>query len=459
MATASLTGLPLELLVHLIAVYLPTEDLGALRLTDKYLEKALFDTFAREFFTKRQFMLSTSSLQTLVDISRHGALNKTLKHVIIGMESFQSFQDADPGFWNLSDAQRRVFFAGFADQFSLMSSGHDRTLLVEAFRNLPNLDTIGIRDYSANGRVRDGGRWSSYGAPTISRQLGYDLQIYSNEFASCVFQLVMQALADANRVIPSIETILRGQLAGLTDLAFYLRSPDRKIDAVLSGLEQLLLTLHFTNSLRGTLNVDLLFLGSFLLRTPSLKHLRLNFQKPHTSTTYTVLQHLVTTPNLLPSLQRLDLGMMSTSPDTLLQIMSKFSVTLQHVSLWKTELRYDNSVLWNDSEDRYNPWPRVLRVISTTSHLSRMTLGCLGQLSEHEEPIHVKFKDGKISHEYSGDVKDWMPQLINQLVVSWPQRPAEDSNYTSDGESADGEDGFIDDDEPMDEDASEDDAD
>jgi hypothetical protein len=54
MAKASLIGMPLELLVHLIATYLPTKDLGALRLTSKYLETALFDTFAKEFFTKKQ---------------------------------------------------------------------------------------------------------------------------------------------------------------------------------------------------------------------------------------------------------------------------------------------------------------------------------------------------------------------------------------------------------------------
>jgi len=49
--------MPLELLVHIIATYLPTKDLGALRLTSKYLETALFDTFAKEFFTKKQCTL------------------------------------------------------------------------------------------------------------------------------------------------------------------------------------------------------------------------------------------------------------------------------------------------------------------------------------------------------------------------------------------------------------------
>jgi hypothetical protein len=54
MAEASLVGMPLELLVHMISTYLPTKDLGALRLTCKHLEAALFDTFAKEFFTKKQ---------------------------------------------------------------------------------------------------------------------------------------------------------------------------------------------------------------------------------------------------------------------------------------------------------------------------------------------------------------------------------------------------------------------
>jgi hypothetical protein len=71
MANASLVGMPLELLVHIIATYLPTKDLGALRLTSRYFETALFDTFAREFFTKKQCMsrrnLTLSQLS--IDIS------------------------------------------------------------------------------------------------------------------------------------------------------------------------------------------------------------------------------------------------------------------------------------------------------------------------------------------------------------------------------------------------------
>lgn len=56
MAEATLLGMPLELLVHIIATYLSTTELGALRLTNKHLETALFNTFAREFFSKKQCM-------------------------------------------------------------------------------------------------------------------------------------------------------------------------------------------------------------------------------------------------------------------------------------------------------------------------------------------------------------------------------------------------------------------
>src|SRR4051794_21640063 len=56
MASSALCRLPIELLVHIIATYLSTKDLGSLRLTSRYLETALFDTFAKEFFTKKQFM-------------------------------------------------------------------------------------------------------------------------------------------------------------------------------------------------------------------------------------------------------------------------------------------------------------------------------------------------------------------------------------------------------------------
>jgi hypothetical protein len=382
-------------------------------------------------------MLSTSSLQTLVDISRHGAFNKTLKHVIIGLECFKTTSTWAP---NLSNAQYDAFQIGSDDQFALMSSGRDRTLLAEAFRNLPNLDTVGIRDYEAFGRVRDDHRWSSYGAPSISRQMGFRLRTDSNEFASQTFLLLMQALADADQQVPSIETILRTHSCGLNDSAFFLPSPSSRMDAVLGGLRQLFLTLNFSNRAVRDHAGSSSCLESFLLQTPALDHLRMNFWKSNTTipaldSTQSVLRRLSTTPNLLPAIRRLDLGMMSISPAVLVHFISRFSTTLRHVSLWKIELQGDSSERWKDSEDRYSPWPRALQELSTTTDISSMSLGCLGQ-KHGPVPVNVKFSDDKIAQDYSGDMKVWINQLLDDLVVSWPE-PQPPIASSSDAESVD----------------------
>jgi hypothetical protein len=137
--------MPLELLVHLIATYLPTKDLGALRLTSKHFETALFDTFAKEFFDKKQFMLTTPSLDALVKISKHAALSKVVKHVIIGLENYEQsppishYRDPD-------QTKHEKYCNGLADQLNLLGSGRACIMLAEAFRNLPHLTTLGIRD-------------------------------------------------------------------------------------------------------------------------------------------------------------------------------------------------------------------------------------------------------------------------------------------------------------------------
>ncbi|OAG11647.1 uncharacterized protein CC84DRAFT_1159122 [Paraphaeosphaeria sporulosa] len=442
MAPASLTGLPLELLVHLIATYLPTKDFGALRLSNKYLERVLFDTFAKEFFTKKQFMLSTASLQTLVSISRHGAFNKTLRYVIIGLESFDT-TDLSSLFSTMSPAQYNAFQKGSADQFALSSSGRDRALLTEAFRNLQNLDTVGIRDYEASGRVRDDDRWRSYGAPSISQEIGFNLHTGSATFASQAFLLLMQALVDADHPVSAIETILRtrnaGHIAGLKDSAFFLGSPNPKMDVVLGGLRQLLLTLNPSDGLRDSrLDAELhsTCLELFLLRCSFLEHLRMNFYKPLQYSPSWVLERLCKTPDLLPVIRRLDLGMLTIMPDVLIKVISKFAATLRHVSLWKVELQWDDATQWKDFDDRYDPWPRVLKDLAMTMSLTNISLGCLSQRdrTDYIGYFEVKFSGGKIAQAYSGDKRVWMPLLLDQLVVERPKPPSDLSDLDEDAD-------------------------
>lgn len=190
-------------------------------------------------------MLSTFSLDVLINISKHPALAPFVKHVIIGLDQYEppvrhhSWSDI---------SQCEAFRNGWADQYTLTSSGRDREMLAEAFRNLPNLSTVGIRDYNAQGRTRDEDRWRSYGAPTASRQSGIPLRGASSEYATRVYTLLFQALADANNPTRSVEIILRTPGTGLSDFAFFLPAVTT-MRPVLDGLQQLLLTLNFKEHL------------------------------------------------------------------------------------------------------------------------------------------------------------------------------------------------------------------
>ena len=74
MVTApDLLRLPPELMLR-ISTYLTTVELGNFRLTCKDVERNLFKSFALEFFTKRQFMITQFSLEALAGIANHPTL-------------------------------------------------------------------------------------------------------------------------------------------------------------------------------------------------------------------------------------------------------------------------------------------------------------------------------------------------------------------------------------------------
>jgi len=76
--TADLLRLPPEIMLR-ISKHLNTHELACFRLTCKQVETNLFEDFAREFFTKRQFMLEEVSLNVLVGIANHKTLAPYLK--------------------------------------------------------------------------------------------------------------------------------------------------------------------------------------------------------------------------------------------------------------------------------------------------------------------------------------------------------------------------------------------
>jgi hypothetical protein len=140
---ASLLTIPLELLVA-VSSFLSTPDLGALRLTCKQTEKSLYEWFSKEFFTKKQFMLTHKSLQALFDISKHASFSQKLSHVIIATNVYAETRHVQ---FRDKDAAAR-YCQGYNDQKTLLNTGVDREMLTESFKNLKSLQTVGIRDFN-----------------------------------------------------------------------------------------------------------------------------------------------------------------------------------------------------------------------------------------------------------------------------------------------------------------------
>jgi hypothetical protein len=122
-------------------------------------------------------MLTEFSLQALLNISK-SRLSSCLGHVIIGMErpatNLSQFRDTH----NIAAdilldvrARHNRMLQEFVSHMSLMNTGQDVEMLAEAFSNLSNLETIGMRDFNSPSRNRDypNNQWRSMYGLNISR--------------------------------------------------------------------------------------------------------------------------------------------------------------------------------------------------------------------------------------------------------------------------------------------------
>lgn len=468
---ASLLTIPLEILIS-ISSYLPTSDLGSLRLSCKQAEKSIYEWFATEFFAKKQFMLTHASLQTLVDISRHVSFSKKLTHLIIATNVYDNI----PLRFRDDEAAIR-YIQGFEGQKSLLSTGYDREMLTEAFQNLVNLHTVGIRDFNAGSRYRDGknASWSSWGATTVYRETGIQLQFsdrgsfqgeIGTRFVSRLFTSVLYALGKADRNPPEVEVLLRQQ--GLPDSAFFLPEfimPD--LQPVLHGLTSLLLNidlgasnLHTHSSGTSTDSNPGRALRNFLAHTPNLKHLRLNFQKHMVPYNEPFLEWLAQAtpsagqqggsfldpaPVALPALRQLELGQLSVRPNIIVAVISKFAPTVTDISLWRMGL---HSGALHPSTPKPNLWAELFRTLGRTStlHLEHFKVGMLQQDSMY---VHFNATGGgagrpeKVMQHSGKDMGKFLANLVERCTVDWPvivDNETDDSNSDEDMEDDDDED-------------------
>lgn len=379
-------------------------------------------------------------------------------------------------FHDSTDIRREVF----------LNTGAACDLLVNAFSKLPNLRSVGLRDYDGNGRHRDGERakWRSYGW-----SLGGFRERSRYASPDAMLPILLFALGKASVKPTNLEAFLRRKK--MPDRSFDLSCLQLDVAPVLSGLRTLLLSLDDSRTLssqHGSRSTGHDHLQDFLQHTPLLEHLRLNFtHQPVRASDYTGSEGFlrwfgtpsgvpVTTgpaPITLDHLTALDLGMLYVTPKTLLRVVSKCT-KLKALSLWKValqsfEARDENaSCLWS--------WclPKIGEAFQAPEDVSAVMIGFAGEMTngtfsstlpdvQFANKVSVdgngekNFEDpeGKASYRkrVGSSVKDWLEDLGKRAFVDKPDL-SDDSNISEDDEvDEDDEGGDVeDDDDELDED-------
>jgi hypothetical protein len=446
-AESWLVQIPLEVLIR-ITYFISTSDLGNVRLSCKALEQGVFSFFSHEFFRKKQFMVSTDSLQALVDISKHPTLSPYLKHVIISTDR----PKLNSWVQDRNDEVRASLELAVSDHMQLLATGGLRDMLVEAFANLTNLETVDIRDFNSRSRNRDGigSQWKSYGAVAIAISTGAPVKpgatMDQDPYAAQLFSATTAALATAEARPKSIEVLMRSGSSwrpfALHDTAFYI--PPR-MEASMSPLLAGLKSLHLSLALTHTTRMRPFMFQKFLSLTPNLTWLRLNFTNTTRNDSESVLAWLALKdgqspaapfdmdPIRLDHLERLDLGSNEMEQKTLVKLVAKFAPTLVSLYLRRVSL-LDQADHTRDVKS--NPWELCLRAMSKIPNLnlraldfSSITVSTLGFKA------NVVFK----TTETSKPASDWncstnlltldkaLAQAVDAMTVQWPHMPGPDS--------------------------------
>ncbi|ORY62228.1 uncharacterized protein BCR38DRAFT_410668 [Pseudomassariella vexata] len=493
-----LLKMPLEVLFQ-ISDHLTTRDYGILRLVCKHMEASLVGNFAREFFTKRQFMLTEFSLQGLVDISK-SKFSRCLSHVIISPERPSlsrvpgRFMVA-PSSLTASDSQaveQNCFRSECADHLSLISTGQDVVMLAEAFGNLPSLETVEIRDFNSRSRNREGpdGEWTSFGARKFMRETGAraSLEWPGRHFGSLtpdhlvylshVFSALLRSLGASSSRPKRLEVNLRH--CGLADHAFNIpRYSESVIEPVLSSLRTLFLE---PNSQLPAAYVDgdnalvpcySFLLRKFLAKGQQLEHFRINFRGYNQDDAKDFLLWLSKTPALstssnrpavsllespqpveFPKLEKLDIGMVKVEPQMLLAVLRKFQKTLRAVSFHRLSLLQTDPTL---AQTKVDLWSKFFdQLFRLRLNLTDMQISNVSQQGPlHVSPtVSVLFNDQHPTRavrkwagkDFAGACKDFK----ESLDITWPP---EDNQQSSGNDGTDVDSGDAGSDEDSDDDS------
>ncbi|KAL2128409.1 hypothetical protein VTI74DRAFT_9211 [Chaetomium olivicolor] len=456
---SKLARMPLEILLR-ITYFIRTEDLANVRLSCKALERSVFNAFSYEFFRKKQFMVSTFSLQALIDIARHPILSPVLKHVIICTDRLPANHWAP----HRDDEGQARFEEALADHMHLLATGGLRDMLAEAFSHLPNLETVDIRDFHSPSRNRDGRGtpWTSYGSRKLFELTNCQPSPGSHRdrdpYVTELFCAATAALASSQARPKSVEVLIRSDFWrawGLHDAAFYI--PPR-MEAPMAALLENLKSLHL--SLHVSRTRPLLF-QKFLSLAPHLTWLRLNFSATELNDARHLFSWLALkdheaapspidrAPIPLQHLERLDLGSVDITPELLLALIAKFAPTLtslylRRVCMVRTEAQLSKTNSWLGF---LSALPNVagssLRVVDLSEPKLTSTSGRLARgpvLFKTQDPARPLTRHWACSTRIL-TLEKATAQAAEAMHVDWPAEPESMDEDESENEEEEDEEG------------------
>ena len=284
-------------------------------------------------------MLEHHSLKVLRDISKHPTLGGRVQTVIISTH-----------YWPQSPIRDSAFSdAGLITRKLLLRSGLAKELLTTAFANLPNLQTVGIRDYFAS-------KSSGTGANLPNKSYGWSFIIGNHIHTegdggradSCpIFPFLIYCLGSAGACPDKFNVELQGETR-LSIRDFAVLSPDLGdiVRPTLQGLVSVKLSLqHAWGNYNLCPHRQWAEVTAFLRETVSLRQLSLDFNK-HGLAFDRLLVALVDERKVpepspfLPHLEGLKFSNLTVDATTLVQTLVAFDLTrftLEHVSLENDE--------------------------------------------------------------------------------------------------------------------------
>lgn len=368
-----LARLPSEVLAC-ITHWLTTPEYSAVRETCKLIERKTFDQWSNEFFSARQIMISTLSLDTLGDIARHGELCLSVRELVISGDSIpETCRQA-----HSTPQQEQALQTAYQDQLWLFSTGLWITQVAEAMARFPRLATISIRNSNfPRQRHRDGSQafWHSYGAETLVRETGMGLESGTNKNA--VFQGTVLAIVQSGVTAPNFVDY-RDEV---TDAGLYI-PPETlfELEPFLDNLERFHISGGCNKPVDHSYGI-MPNLRKLISRVPHLTSLGVNLStkwyQPHSRHFWEWFSQSPATPKspahdkpnlVLPYLKTLEIGRGVFMPDVILEIIRKYR--LRCLSLRETSL-LDGTVLRGTDPD--NLWAEFFRSLDKT-HLRRLSV-------------------------------------------------------------------------------------